>query len=430
MKRTKLRACFPYFGSKYDIADAIWARLGNPDNYIEPFAGSLAVLLNRPAPGKVETVNDTSGLVVNFWRAVTAAPEEVARWADQPVHETTLHAVHRRLVALAGDLAVKLADDDEYFDAKLAGKWAWGASAWLGGGWCDGALSLRRPALIGRDGSVQQGHGGHRDLSGQIPSLAGPGGLVMPRRLPAMNGGSGRARNGHGVHRTELSNLPQKRPALIGHGDHARAGHGVHRDLHQSRPHLSNGGVGVHATTLPHLSGGGEEGVGYGRGVHSRAGRQFDGLVAWLLALADRMRFVRVCCGDFMRVLTKAVTTSHGLTGVLLDPPYDRRRRAGRIYAGEDDDDTPHDETVGQRAAAWARENGENPLLRIALCGLKGEHDMPPDWFELAWETGGGYGNQAAAGRGRQNAKDERIWFSPACISEERGVQFLLPGLG
>ncbi len=29
--------------------------------------------------------------------------------------------------------------DPDWFDAKAAGWWAWGASCWIGGGWCDGA---------------------------------------------------------------------------------------------------------------------------------------------------------------------------------------------------------------------------------------------------------------------------------------------------
>lgn len=106
-------------------------------------------------------------------------------------------------------------------------------------------------------------------------------------------------------------------------------------------------------------------------------------------------------------------TTSHGLTGVFLDPPYDRKRRAKRIYAEEDDSAAP-------RARRWAIENGNNPNLRIVLCGLRGEHEMPPDWFELSWSTGGGYGNQAD-GRGRENAGLETMWFNRTCRT-----QFLL----
>ena len=267
--KKRLRAPFPYFGSKYDIALQIWERLGNPANYVEAFAGSLAVLLSRPEPGKVETVNDYDGLVANFWRAVQADPEGVAAHADAPVLEMDVHAWHRRLVESAESLRERLLEDPEHFDVKLAGRWAWGASAWLGGGWCDGKVGIRKPALGGRGGTPQAGHGVHQ------PS----------------------------VH--------AKRPAIGGQGG-------------EGRPHL---GVGVHralhANALPHLYGGAETGVGYGRGVHSRAGRQFEGLVSCMQALADRLRLVRVCFGDFIRVLTPAVTTSHALTGVFIYLPYD-----------------------------------------------------------------------------------------------------------
>lgn len=48
---TGLAAPFPWFGGKRKVAPEVWAALGDPDNYIEPFAGSLAVLLNRPPFG-------------------------------------------------------------------------------------------------------------------------------------------------------------------------------------------------------------------------------------------------------------------------------------------------------------------------------------------------------------------------------------------
>ena len=35
-------------------------------NYCEPFAGSLAVLLNRPHPASTETVNDLDCYLSNF----------------------------------------------------------------------------------------------------------------------------------------------------------------------------------------------------------------------------------------------------------------------------------------------------------------------------------------------------------------------------
>ena len=45
-----------------------------------------------------------------------------------------------------------------------------------------------------------------------------------------------------------------------------------------------------------------------------------DGKLAqWFDELADRLRRVRVCCGDWSRVLTRTPTTYIGVTGVLLD---------------------------------------------------------------------------------------------------------------
>ena len=45
---TKLKAPFPWFGGKSRVAHFVWPRFGNVGNYVEPFAGSLAVLLKRP----------------------------------------------------------------------------------------------------------------------------------------------------------------------------------------------------------------------------------------------------------------------------------------------------------------------------------------------------------------------------------------------
>lgn len=94
-----LRAPFPWFGGKSRAASIIWERFGDPANYIEPFAGSLAVLLARPTRPRIETVNDLDCNVANFWRAVKADPEAVAKFADWPVNEADLHARHRWLVA-------------------------------------------------------------------------------------------------------------------------------------------------------------------------------------------------------------------------------------------------------------------------------------------------------------------------------------------
>jgi hypothetical protein len=71
------------------------------------------VLLARPHDAKVETVNDKDGLISNFWRATTHAPDEVAKWADWPVNEADLHARHRWLVEQALPLTEKLIADPD-----------------------------------------------------------------------------------------------------------------------------------------------------------------------------------------------------------------------------------------------------------------------------------------------------------------------------
>src|SRR5579864_5476662 len=97
---TPLKAPFPYFGGKSTISRAVWKRFGEVRNYVEPFYGSGAMLLNRPQPfAGTETVNDKDGFVANFWRAIQADPDAVAFHADWPVNENDLTARHLWLVS-------------------------------------------------------------------------------------------------------------------------------------------------------------------------------------------------------------------------------------------------------------------------------------------------------------------------------------------
>ena len=126
---------FPYFGGKSGAAEAVWAHLGAPDLYIEPFAGSLAVLLQRPSEPKVEVAVDLDGLLLNFWRAIRGNWIAVERHLGGPVSEVDIDAKHRRLLELRGALTLRLRDDPFYFDAMLAAWWWQGISSWLGSGY-------------------------------------------------------------------------------------------------------------------------------------------------------------------------------------------------------------------------------------------------------------------------------------------------------
>ncbi len=134
-----LKAPFPWFGGKSRAAPLVWERFGEVRNYVEPFAGSLAVLLGRPTPfAGTETVNDLDGYISNFWRAIKADPAAVARHADWPVNENDLHARHSWLVGRKEALQARLEGDPDYHDATIAGWWAWGIACWIGSGFCSG----------------------------------------------------------------------------------------------------------------------------------------------------------------------------------------------------------------------------------------------------------------------------------------------------
>ena len=186
-----IKAPFPYFGGKSLVAEMVWQRLGDVPNYVEPFAGSLAVLLGRPhwpfEKNRIETVNDADCFLANFWRALQADPDAVAEYCDWPVNEADLHARHFWLVNVGREHVGRLRTDPDYYDAKIAGWWVWGICQWIGAGWCHHHEWQQRPHL----------------------------------------GDAGR-----GVHRPT-----QKRPHL------GNAGRGVHRPT-QKRPHLGDAGRG------------------------------------------------------------------------------------------------------------------------------------------------------------------------------------------
>jgi len=191
-------------------------------------------------------------------------------------------------------------------------------------------------------------------------------------------------------------------------------GQGIHRKL----PHLGDAGRGIHRQ-LPHLGNAGT-GIHRKRPVLGTAGRGLDpsleNLLAYFADLKTRLRGVRVCSGDWTRVLGPSPTTKHGLTGVFLDPPYSGGERDGDMYAVDSG-------TVAADVRAWAIEHGDDPLLRIALCGYDTEHEMPSGWSAFQWKAHGGYGSQSN-GRGRANAARETIWFSPHCLNSRQGALF------
>ncbi len=295
----KLKSPYPFFGGKSKVAPLIWKGLGEIANYVEPFGGSMAVLLANPYQSKIETVNDIDCFITNFWRAVAKEPEAVAKHADYPVTEVDLHARHRWLVSSATDeFRLKMNTDPDYYDVKIAGWWIWGIGASIPGNW------------------------------------------LQQRGLNAI-------------------------------------------------PMLSSAGGGIHGLT--------------------------NDILEWFKKFQERTRRVRVCCGDWAKVVTPAVTYKNkglcgkDMTGVFLDPPYDHTSRVKKIYH--------QDKDIFSQVCQWAIENGDNPKMRIILCGYEGDHGIPDTWESYSWKTNGGMANQAlGSSRGKNNKTAEMIWFSPHCL--------------
>ena len=121
--------------------------------------------------------------------------------------------------------------------------------------------------------------------------------------------------------------------------------------------------------------------------------------------LADRLRRVRVCCGDWSRICGPTPTVKQGLTAVVLDPPYSVADRA-EVYSTDSF-------RVAGDVRVWALAHGDDPRMRICLAGYDGEHDMP-GWTVVEWKARGGYESQSDDPSG--NCRRERLWFSPHCL--------------
>jgi hypothetical protein len=348
-----LKAPFPYFGGKSRVASLVWDRLGADSGaYVEPFAGSAAMLLGRPgwdlSAGVVETINDADGFVANFWRAVRADPEQVAYYADYPVSEVDLHARHVALVGARESLVAGLLADPVWFDPRVAGWWCWGLSCWIGSGWCSGN---------------------------------GPWSVVD---------------GVFGKHGAKGEGVIRQRPHL------GNKGQGVKRKL----PHLSNKGQGVNRK-LPHL---GDKGKGVNRA-------QAGDIAGWMIQLANRLERVRVCAGDWARVVTPIASgcrLSRNGVAMFLDPPYATDTRH-EVY-------TVDSFNVAKDVAVWAAKAGEDLSWRICVAGYEGEehHEVlvaDHGWTVVEWATQGGMGltSKQESSRGVTNRVRERLWFSPGC---------------
>lgn len=145
-----------------------------------------------------------------------------------------------------------------------------------------------------------------------------------------------------------------------------------------------------------------------GCGIHGMTYSIYDNFKK----LQERLKRVRICCGDWSRVVTPSVTyknkgiSEKDITAVVLDPPYDLKNR-DKVYS--------NDSNIFKEVYNWAIDNGDNNRLRIVLCGYEGDYNFPATWNKYEWKADGGFSSLGNS-RGKVNSGLERIWFSPACL--------------
>jgi site-specific DNA-adenine methylase len=373
-----VKAPFPYFGGKSTVAPVIWAALGQPKHYIEPFFGSGAVLLNRPDynPTKhMETICDKDGYVANVWRAMQMDPDAVAKVCDWPVNHADLNARRKYLLKNAGLLA-QLVDDPDYFDVKMAGYWIWAASCWIGSG------LTRQDSMPRVDGEV-----GVNSFRGKRPHIGNDG--EGCHHLAVAGGRPQVGVQGAGVH--QAGQIP-----ILNHET------GVCR-----RPCLgSEGAHGVHKTTLTADS----------DNLLDVRDPYTPGLWDWFRQLSERLRRVRVVCGDWNRVCGGDWQDGRGTCGIFFDPPYSAE--AGRDPTIYQEEST----TVAHEVRKWCRSRADRKTYRIVLAGYFEEHEslLNEGWTVHRWSAHGGFANKAkdkTKCKGEENRHKEALFFSPHCHS-------------
>jgi DNA adenine methylase len=145
------------------------------------------------------------------------------------------------------------------------------------------------------------------------------------------------------------------------------------------------------------------------------------GIYAWFRELSERLRTVRVVCGDWMRVCGGNWHDKAGVCGIFLDPPYATETRE-MVYS-VDSTSVAHD------VREWAFCMGKKRSYRIVLAGYYDEHKqlLNEGWKGYAWEAVGGFANQGKEdSQGKQNKRKEHLFLSPHCLKLDAHCQLEL----
>jgi DNA adenine methylase len=119
-----------------------------------------------------------------------------------------------------------------------------------------------------------------------------------------------------------------------------------------------------------------------------------DIIKAHMKAVSERLKFVKVVCGDWKRVVTPTVlnpAVPRHKIGVFFDPPYAHGKRMKNIYRNDS-------LTIAKDVEKWCRK--AHPNIKICLAGYEGDYDLP-GWKCIAWKSTSNH----------SNSYKERLWF-------------------
>ena len=257
--------------------------------------------------------------------------------------------------------------------------------------WCDypinhADLSARKMRLIEKEGYLLENL--IKDDMWFDPKLAGywiwaascwiGSGLTRIGQIPRLTGNNG-------VHR--IGQIPQ-----------LTRNNGVHH-IGQI-PQLTRNN-GVHQIgQIPHLTGSSGMQEPYNENIYK-----------WFRELSERLRYVKVVCGDWTRVCGGDWQDNNGIVGMFFDPPYGVTDRAVNIY---------HQDSVNiaKDVMEWVKERGKKETYRIVIAGYEEYQELLSiGWTEHKWKAMGGYGNLNKGDKGgKKNRFRENLYMSPHCI--------------
>ncbi len=381
-----LTAPFPYYGGKRRYVETVWTRFGHPKRYIEPFCGSMAILLGSPHITSFEIVSDINGYICNFWRSIIHDPEKTAYYAQYPTIHDDLTSRQSVLYDWRTKHRERLIEDNDFYDAKIAGWWVWGTSNWIGPLYAEprntsNKFDDSRPYVSIR-GSGQGSHVERESFYAKKPHVHVSG-------------------HGQGtqIQRKEFST---KRPLThhIGVGVQLQ-----HSDPKSGRPHAksSGGGQGVQLQSTK-------------RDPIDIPSWQSRDIYDWFDVLSRRLAKVVVFNREWTSFISPTVlgntTKVESDTALFLDPPYRQDNDRSRLYKS-DDDGQSHD--VAIESYNWSVENGDD--YKIAYCCHQDDFEIPPGWTSEIMSFGG-------VRKQDRRSKQDMIMFSPRCTQPEQDSLF------